>query len=81
MVILLLTNNIFSFTASMDSTAQTGHAGGVDWQEECYQKASDLPNCVLIIFIILHDFSYFLEKLLFICSWLRKNFQTALAVL
>ena len=27
-----------SLLASLDSTAQTGHANGVDWQEEVYQK-------------------------------------------
>ena len=54
MVILWSTKNIFSFTASVDSTAQTGHAGGVDWQEECYQMASDLSNCVNCVLMILY---------------------------
>ena len=30
------------FVASLDSTAQTGHANGGDWQEEVYQKVGIL---------------------------------------
>ncbi|KAK1261455.1 hypothetical protein QJS04_geneDACA020290 [Acorus gramineus] len=31
-------------TASMDSTAQTGNVGGIDWQEEAYQKSTSSVN-------------------------------------
>ncbi|XVF24722.1 hypothetical protein REPUB_Repub13aG0151700 [Reevesia pubescens] len=30
--------------ASLDSTAQTGHASGGDWQEECYQKTNNMAS-------------------------------------
>ncbi|KAF5739057.1 hypothetical protein HS088_TW12G00255 [Tripterygium wilfordii] len=31
-------------STSLDSTAQTGHADGADWQEEVYQKNESLPQ-------------------------------------
>jgi len=64
---LLSTKHICSFTASMDSTAQTGHAGVIDWQEECYQKASGLSNCVLMIFFFPYCMTFHISL---ISSWL-----------
>jgi hypothetical protein len=33
------------FVASLDSTAQTGHANGADWQEHIYQKVISVIYC------------------------------------
>lgn len=33
-----------SSSTSMDSTAQTGHAGATDWQEECHQKIQSMKE-------------------------------------
>ncbi|KAF5739054.1 mediator of RNA polymerase II transcription subunit 15a-like [Tripterygium wilfordii] len=33
-----------NLSASLDSTGQTGHADGADWQEEVYQKNESLPQ-------------------------------------
>ena len=33
------------FVASLDSTAETGHANGADWQEEIYQKVIFVIYC------------------------------------
>ncbi|KAI5560270.1 hypothetical protein BDE02_16G036500 [Populus trichocarpa] len=36
----MFANSQRQMPASLDSTAQTGHAKGADWQEEIYQKES-----------------------------------------
>ena len=45
------------FLASLDSTAQTGHANGADWQEEVYQK------------VICHVFFFF--SFFFFFNWMK----------
>jgi hypothetical protein len=35
---VLIFTDIDIFVVSLDSTAQTGHANGGDWQEVVYQK-------------------------------------------
>ena len=35
------------FVASLDSTAEIGHANGADWQEEIYQKVISVVYCSL----------------------------------
>ena len=45
--ILILFANLAFYAASADSTAQTGHAGAGDWQEEIYQMVRHDTDIIL----------------------------------
>lgn len=49
----------FFFTEALDSSAQTGHVGVIDWQEEIYQKVYYIKleffSCFSFLFYL--DFS------------------------
>ncbi|KAJ6932333.1 hypothetical protein NC651_007916 [Populus alba x Populus x berolinensis] len=56
----MFVNSQRQMPASLDSTAQTGHAKGADWQEEIYQKVISLIYCSLDgvhYAIVLQDFN------------------------
>jgi len=55
-------NSNILLSASLDSTAQTGHAKGADWQEEIYQKVISKIYCSLDGVHVCHSLARFQWK-------------------